>query len=74
MQRLTERQLAVMRVRMPSFAEMEARTIKSDENAARAERVAKGIEPLIDPAAPPVELAGRAQPPEPLPSAEVTTP
>ena len=52
MNQLTDRQLTIMRARMPSFAEMEAKRIKADENAARSERVAKGIEPLVDPAAP----------------------
>ena len=45
MQTLNDHQLAVLR-RIPSFAEMEARRIKADENAARAERVAKGLEKL----------------------------
>lgn len=46
MQTLNQNQLAVMRVKMPSFADMEARRIAADENAARLERVAKGLEPL----------------------------
>lgn len=43
---LNEHQLAVLR-KMPSFAEMEARRIAADANAARLERVAQGLEPLV---------------------------
>lgn len=45
MQTLNSHQLAELR-KMPSFKEMEARRIASDHNAARLERVAKGLEPL----------------------------
>lgn len=52
MTQLSERQLSIMRLRMPSFAEMEAKRIRADENAEKAKRIAQGIEPLNDPAVP----------------------
>lgn len=45
MQTLNKHQLAELR-KMPSFREMETRRIASDQNAARMERVAKGLEPM----------------------------
>lgn len=50
MQTLNDHQLAVLR-KIPAFAEMEARRVKSDENAKRLERVAAGLEKL-EPIAP----------------------
>ena len=44
-QQLNAHQLSVLRL-IPAFKDMEERKIKADENAARAERVAKGLEPL----------------------------
>lgn len=45
MQTLNEHQLSVLR-QMPAFKELEAKRIAADQNAARLERVAMGLEPL----------------------------